>query len=544
MKMTPPLFDRIRSAAFSALPFVILAGLAVGLYFPSLGGGFVYDSRLQILTDSFIHDPSHWRDVLTLRVMGMDVLDSNRPVQLASLMADASLWGRNPFGYRLTDVLLHALNGCLLFAVLRRLPGRGGAARRPDLWAAVAAMLASALFIVHPLGVEVVCEPSNREDLLVTAFVLCALLSAMRITETGRAWLAVFCASAFTFLALGSKETGVAAPILVVAYLLLFPGKSSLRQRILLAVVPGLVTVLFLAVRFFFQPAESVIFASKPDYPGSSLAAAMAIQPRIFALYLTNVFHPTNLCADYGLYSVRDLPLPLSLWIVGLAAAGLAAGCWKDRRVLLAAAGILAALLPVSNLVPIYCAAADRFLYLPLALGAIVPLSLMEAGMVRRRTSLRILAFAIAATAALLLAGINNKVQALWLDAEALWSAGVERNPFSITCRAGLADAMLRNRDWIGAKRHYLRIMEMPGGRDRADAWAGLALCYDAEGDSARACKAAGEAVRLDPFFASEKKMIQGLRCEEGFAREFSGLVARCHLLPAQQEGAAKTGAH
>jgi len=538
---TPPLFDRVRSAAFSALPFVILAGLAVGLYLSSLGGGFVYDSRLQILTDSFIHNASHWRDVLTLHVMGMDVLDSNRPVQLASLMADASLWGRNPFGYRLTNILLHALNGLLLFSVLCKLPERGGSHKGRGRWVTVPAMLASSLFLVHPLTVEVVCEPSNREDLLVTAFVLCTLLSAMRITETGRAWLGVVCAAAFTFLALGSKETGIAASVLAGAYIFLFPGKSSIRQRILLAAAPFLVTILFLAVRFIAQPTESVIFASQPGYPGGSLAAAMAIQPRIFALYLANIFHPTNLCADYGLYSVRDLPLSLSLWIVGLVAAFMVFACWLDRRILLAAAGILAALLPVSNLVPIYCAAADRFLYLPLALGAIVPFCLMETDMVRRHTSLRILVFSIAAGAVLLLAGINRKSQTEWLDAGALWSASVERNPLSISCQVGLADALLRGRNLQEAKMHYLLIMKMPGGRDRADVWAGLALCYDAEGNSSGAWKAAGEALRLDPFFASESEMIRGLRCEAEFAREFSGLVARCHVVPAQPEKAAKT---
>ncbi len=528
-RVSLPLRDRLRAAAPIALPYVLLAGLAVGLYFPSLGGGFVYDSRLQILTDSFIHNPSHWLDVLTLRVMGMDVLDYNRPVQLASLMADAFLWGREPFGYRLTNILLHALNGCLLFSVLRGLPERGSSHAIRGRWAAVPAMLASALFLVHPLGVEAVCEPSNREDLLATAFVLCALLSAMRIMDTARAWLVVLCASVFTFLALGSKETGIVAPVLVVAWLLLFPGNSSRQQRILLAIVPCLVTALFFAIRFFVQPAESIIFTSEPGYPGDSLAAAMAIQPRIFALYLTNVFHPTDLCADYGLYSIRNLPLSLSLCILGLAAAGLAAGCWKDRRILLATAGILAALLPVSNIVPIYCPAADRYLYLPLALATVLPLCLMEAVAIRRRISLRIPVLMIAAAAIFLLAGTNRKVQTRWLDAAALWSSCLEQNPISLSSRVGLADALLRDRKWTEAKKSYLLAMEMSGGRNRPDVWAGVALCDEADGDSAGACAAAAEAVRLDPFFLSEEKIISGLRSEVGFAREFSAIVLRCH---------------
>ncbi|MEI6492438.1 MAG: hypothetical protein WCO94_07805, partial [Verrucomicrobiota bacterium] len=415
--------------------------------------------------------------------------------------------------------------------VLRRLPERGSSHESRGRWMTVPAMLASALFLVHPLGVEVVCEPGNREDLLVTAFVLCALLTAMRINETGRPWHVVACTSAFTFLAMGSKETGVAAPVLVVAYLLLFPGKSPRRQRIVLAVAPCLVAVLFLAVRFVAQPAESVIFTSKPAYPGDSLAAAMTIQPRIFALYLTNVFHPTNLCADYGLYSVRNLPLSLSLGMLGLAAAALAAGCWKDRRILLAATGILAALLPVSNIVPIYCPAADRFLYLPLALGTIIPLCLMEAAVIRRHIGLQIPVLVIAATIIFSLAGTNRKTQTIWRDAGALWSACAEQNPVSITARVGLAEALLRDRKWTEAKKNYLLAMGMSGGRNRADVWAGLALCADAEGDSAGACAAAAEAVRLDPIFSSEEKMLSGLRNEAEFARGFSAIVSRISTL-------------
>lgn len=540
--MMLPLLAKIRSTASGALPFVLLAGLVVGLYFPSLWGDFVYDSRLQILTDSFIHTPTHWWDVLTLRVMGMDVLDNNRPVQLASLMVDAALWGRDPFGYRLTNILLHALNGCLLFAVLRGLLRLGHSPEIKGRWTVLPAVLASALFCVHPLAVEVVCEPGNREDLLATAFILCALLSAMRVTETGRAWRPALCACLFTFLALGSKETGVVAPVLAGTFVFLFPGMSSLRQRIVLTVVLWLITILFFALQFIAQPAESVIFGSPPAYPGDSLAAAMAIQPRIFALYLTNIFHPADLCADYGIYSIRNLPLSLSLWIVGLAAAGIVVGCWKDRRILFASVGILAALLPVSNLVPIYCAAADRFLYLPLALGTIIPFCLMESRWIRHRISLRVAVFAGAAVAVLLLAGINKKVQMEWMDAETLWSACVRRNPLSIPSAMGLADALLRDRNWSAAKARYLLIMQMPGGNERAQTWAGLALCYEAEGNLSEACEAAKEALARDPDFASEEKTIQGLRCEAGFAREFSGLLARCHVMPAQPEGAAKTG--
>ena len=100
------------------LPAALVFALVAALYAPTLRGGFVYDSIAQVLQSDYIHTPSHWSDVLTLRVVGQDELDRNRPLHLASLMIDAAVWGKNPLGYRLTSVLLHALNASLLFCVI------------------------------------------------------------------------------------------------------------------------------------------------------------------------------------------------------------------------------------------------------------------------------------------------------------------------------------------------------------------------------------------------------------------------------------------
>ena len=110
----------------------LLAAATFLAFVPALRGGFVYDSRLQVLTDPFLHDATNWPAVLSGRVLGMDVLDFNRPAMLASLMLDAAIWGTNPFGYHLTSVLLHVLNVVLVWLLLERLlVGRTGASA-PD----------------------------------------------------------------------------------------------------------------------------------------------------------------------------------------------------------------------------------------------------------------------------------------------------------------------------------------------------------------------------------------------------------------------------
>src|SRR5580658_8416471 len=87
----------------------ILAMVVLSLFAPSLRSGFVYDSKLQVLIGDFIHQRANLLPVLTFQVISWDVLDFNRPVQLASLMFDSLVWGKNPFGYHLTNILLHLI---------------------------------------------------------------------------------------------------------------------------------------------------------------------------------------------------------------------------------------------------------------------------------------------------------------------------------------------------------------------------------------------------------------------------------------------------
>jgi tetratricopeptide (TPR) repeat protein len=76
-------------------------------------------------------------------------------------MADVTLFGLDPAGHHLTNVLLHGLNAALVFLVLAALTGAPGQS------AAVAL-----LFAIHPLRVESVAWVTERKDLLSVCFAL------------------------------------------------------------------------------------------------------------------------------------------------------------------------------------------------------------------------------------------------------------------------------------------------------------------------------------------------------------------------------------
>jgi tetratricopeptide (TPR) repeat protein len=500
-----------------------LAAITLAVFWPTLSAQFVYDARLQILTGDFIHDPWNWLPVLSFGVLGMDVLDFNRPVHLASLMLDAAIWGREPFGYHLTSVLLHVVNVVMVWGIATSPGFRQGLPGH----ATTSALLAAFLFAVHPVVTEAVCEPTFREDLLATAFSLGALLLAMR-HDAARAsdrWRAIAIA-ACCLLAVGSKESGYAAPLLVAIYWWLCR-RDEPAGFWKAAIGGGLAaTAAFLAARFLLEPAQSAIFEAKPQYPGGSLAAAMAIEPRILALYAQLIALPVNLCADYGLYSVRHLPLPVALAIV----AGLAATAFfairADRRMLLPVAMIVLPLLPVANFIPIYRAAADRYLYFPMAGIALAIGLFLDSAWLAARPRLREVATIAGMAAAVVLGMACIERQKVWAKPLALWEDTFRKNPVAYTAASGLAESLReagRLTEAERAAREAIRLSE----EKRGDALATLALILDGQGREAEALEAAGKAVEVDPKLADPEGRVRVLAMERHVAEEWGRLLGR-----------------
>jgi len=116
-----------------------------------------------------------------------------RPLNALAFMIDARLWGAEPFGYRLTNLLLHA--GCA--TLVGALGWEISRTRR-------VAVLATLLFALHPIAVPAVGWISGRVDVLSTLFMLGAVLALVRWrlrAEAGRRTLAAlgFCLAAALF---------------------------------------------------------------------------------------------------------------------------------------------------------------------------------------------------------------------------------------------------------------------------------------------------------------------------------------------------------
>lgn len=160
----------------SLKPALAVALLAAITHLPALRNGFVnFDDVFTILHNPLVTDPTpaNLRAVWTGFAFG-----NYQPLTVLSLALDHALAGPDPRWFHGVNVLLHAVNAGLVTLLARRV-----------LRDEAAALLAGALFAVHPLHVESVAWASQRKDVLFVALGLAAALAWLRRADGGgRRW--------------------------------------------------------------------------------------------------------------------------------------------------------------------------------------------------------------------------------------------------------------------------------------------------------------------------------------------------------------------
>lgn len=171
-----------------------------------------------------------------------------RPISTLSFSLDYFIWKLNPFGYHLTNLILHILVSVVVFFLVRFLTNGKQ----------VIAWLSAILFTTHPILVEVVPATSTRQDTISTLFVLLSLLFFLKSLSPVSRKRGYLLFSLFSYiLALGTKEIMVILPFLIFTYLFTVPcsDKKYFKDRSLHAVkrcLPHiLVTLLYLFWRTY-----------------------------------------------------------------------------------------------------------------------------------------------------------------------------------------------------------------------------------------------------------------------------------------------------
>jgi protein O-mannosyl-transferase len=302
------------------------------IYRPGLNSGFIFDdyANLPILgATGPVEDAASLLRYLTAG--RADPL--GRPVALASFLLDAHDWPASPYPFKLTNVLLHALNGLLLLVVLLRLGTLHSWGRRRR-W--IAAGVGAGCWVLHPFFVSTVLYVVQREAMLPVTFALTAILSylsARRVfVERSRlrasAWL-VMGTTICTLLATLSKANGLLVPLLVwLVHFTLPPlrGHSGQGfQRLCVAVFGP--TTAFVVIHVLWM-ALSSIGASPISIRGWSIGQRLLTEGSILWNYMAHLWlvlpvDSSLLHDDVRVFEGTGIPwLALTAW-----GAWLAVGC-------------------------------------------------------------------------------------------------------------------------------------------------------------------------------------------------------------------------
>jgi tetratricopeptide (TPR) repeat protein len=422
------------------------------------------------------------------------------PLTWISLQADAALFGPRPWGYHLTNLLLHAAAVLALYAALRRMTGRR--------WRSAAV---AALFAVHPLHVESVAWVAERKDVLSGLFWMLTLWAYARYAEkpgAGRYGLVVL----LTGLGLTAKPMLVTLPLVLL--LLDYWPLRRLRvegvpppeasapafapaevRRLLLEKVPLLVLAVACSAATV-RAQERII----QDWSEFSPAARVANAAVTCVTYLAQAVWPRNLAFFYP-HAGDSLPAwkvaGAALLLVGVSALAV----WSARRrpyLLVGWLWYLGTLVPVLGLVQVGLQGhADRYTYIPLV-GIFL---LLAWGVPEVLARWEVSPALTAAGTVVVVAGLGVAAwfqSGYWVDSPTLWRHTLEATGDNFMAHFQLGIHQMKRGNIATAQKHFAESVRLQPRMGQSHA--ALARTYSLqEGRQEEAMRSYQEALRLDP---------------------------------------------
>jgi protein O-mannosyl-transferase len=342
------------------------------------------------------------------------------PLTTISHMLDCQLYGLEPWGHHLTNILFHAAAAILLFFALRDLTG--------NLWPSA---LAAAIFAVHPLRVESVAWVSERKDVLSGVFFMLILGVYARYAR-GNSARSLWYITVLILLALGlmCKPTLVTVPfvLLLLDYWPLGRSQSSPSlgrgitketwSRLVFEKLPLFVLSAASCVATLLAQKQALDASLKPPF-GERVGNALVS----YVIYLGQMIWPARLAVLYPYPEGHLKVAPVILALLLLLVISVAFFLWRKRYPFLLVGWLwyLGMLVPMIGIIQVGSQVrADRYTYLPqIGLYLLVAWSAMELFHQLRRSRV-ILATAVLLTITALITRSYFQTS-YWHDTETLW---------------------------------------------------------------------------------------------------------------------------
>jgi tetratricopeptide (TPR) repeat protein len=443
---------------------ITLAGLLLLLtlaaYLPALRCGFIWDD------DEYVTDNPMLTDTNGLHEIWFSAHTQSQyfPLVYTTFRLERQLWGLNPLGYHLVNILLHGLNAALVWVILKRLPV-------PGAW------LAAALFALHPVQVESVAWISELKNLESLLFYLLALLAWMKCTDAPgqSSWPYYGLALAAYLLALFAKTTACTLPASLLLVLWLRGHRLGWLRAI--QILPFVLAGLGLGLVTIWWEKHLGSYHDTFDLSFTFLQRGL-IASRALWFYAGKLVWPAGLTICYPQWQINAANP--AQYLPGLGCLAVAALLWAGRKkigrgVIAGVVFFVAALSPLLGLVIEgafhYTYVADHYQY-----GADLGLLAVFAAILWRGFAKT--GFWIPVQVALLLAlGVLTWRQCgPYHDRETLWRDNVAKNPSSWMGHLNLGQELFKQGHLDEALEQYRAAVALHPNGDQEQANLGTAL--------------------------------------------------------------------
>ncbi len=424
-------------------PLFLPAILGILIFLPTLHHDFIFDDNGEMQNFDGLFTPGQW-PLLFFRAQ----YQLYRPIKYLTLHMDYALWGWNPRGFHLTNILLHGAVCALVGIFLRQ----GGCSIG-------ASLLGASWFAIHPVHVEAVAWITARGAMLSAMGVLAAVLCYVHWRATGRNLWLLFFTLAVAWAIFSKEDALMLIPALTAVEIwgiakgegqrtederinvteqdtpnssfILYP--SSLRGLAIATGLALLVALLYLALR---QLLLSGVEQGRWEH---GLRGLLSTLPPILVHYIGELVLPVGPFA-----ATMEPPVDFTsgfgfwFWICSALLVGgfgvvffkQSTGSSLARRIKLDWVWFFLFLVPSMGFIPINAPAADRFLYLPSVAGAMGVAQIWDAVSRKSPRAKSVVGFALVSLLALL-AGSALGYGGVWRDDQTLWTRVVQNNPKS-----------------------------------------------------------------------------------------------------------------
>lgn len=452
--------------------------LTLIVYWSGLSGPLIFDDA-QNLTPlaEWVQGTRGWASV----VFGNTSGSFGRPISMASFLLNAMWLGPDIWGFKLVNLLLHLINGALVFALFNGFTQQDAVVRDQPVVRRWLPWLAASIWMLHPLFVSTVLYVVQRMAMLSALFMLIAMLAylhgrvALAIHHQRRAFvLLALVVPIVTLLATLSKENGILAlPLCGVIELILFQPRINARRPWPSRIFIGITLVVPALVAFALTASQSSRIVGGYVNRPFTLVERILTQPRVLWDYIGSLLLPYG--PRLGLYH-DDYPISHGLFdppstLMALAAWGgvFAVAVMLRRRIpgfTLGVGVFLVGHALESSVFPLLMYFEHRN-YLPAigAIWAVASLAAYAAQALQHRMHRPGYVFGTAAGALVLVMAMATLARAgVWQAQQTILAQALMYHPQSAWLRMDLASqAMHRNPpQWNEARRHVDALLSSP----------------------------------------------------------------------------------